>query len=102
MSGEQVVLSLLVFRTTGSSAWVGVVLALYYLPSLVAGVLGGAIADWMDRRRRLRRCELTLCLTVGVFSVALAYDLLEDLGDERRVGDGGDDTHLGSGPSDGR
>ena len=23
-------------------------------------------------------------------------DVLEDLGDERRVGDGGDDTHLGS------
>ena len=76
MSGEQVVLSLLVYQVTGSSVWVGIALAVYYVPSLLVGVLAGAIADWMDRRDLLRRCELAIALALVFFGVLLSYDLL--------------------------
>jgi MFS family permease len=57
MAGEQVILGLLVFRITGSSEWVGISLAAYYMPLFIAGTLSGAVADWMDRRRMLKILE---------------------------------------------
>jgi len=75
MSGEMVILGLLVFRLTGSSAWVGISLALYFLPLLVFGLLSGAIADWMDRRVLLRRVELAIIGNLLVFASLLALGL---------------------------
>jgi len=75
MSGEMVILGLLVFRLTGSSAWVGISLALYFLPLLVFGLLSGAIADWMDRRVLLRRVELAIISNLLVFASLLALGL---------------------------
>ena len=60
MSGEQVIFGLLVFRITQSTAWVGVALALYFVPLFIFGVLSGAIADGMDRRTLLRRIEIAI------------------------------------------
>ncbi len=60
MAGEQVILGLLVYRITGSSEWVGISLAVYYLPLCVVGTLSGAVADWTDRRALLRRIEIIL------------------------------------------
>ena len=75
MSGEMVVLGLLVFRLTESSAWVGISLALYFLPLLVFGLLSGAIADWMDRRVLLRRVELAIITSLLIFASLLALGL---------------------------
>ncbi len=76
MSGEQVVLGLLVFGITGSTAWVGTVLAIYYLPLFVFGVLSGTLADWMDRRALLRRIEFCILLNLLVFAGLAAIGLL--------------------------
>ncbi|GMQ75821.1 MAG: MFS transporter [Gammaproteobacteria bacterium] len=67
--GEQVIIGLLVFRLTGSSAWVGVALALYFLPLLIFGMAAGAIADWIDRRRLLRIIEAVIGINLVVFGV---------------------------------
>lgn len=72
MTGEQVIIGLLVFQITESSAWVGVALALYFAPLLVFGPLAGAIADWMDRRVLLRRIELVIALNLMVFCVLVS------------------------------
>ena len=67
--GEQVIIGLLVFRLTGSSAWVGVALALYFLPLLIFGMAAGAVADWIDRRRLLRIIEAVIGCNLAVFGV---------------------------------
>ncbi len=77
MSGEQVILGLLVFRITQSTAWVGAALALYYLPLLIFGVMSGAIADLLDRRRLLRRIELAIAINLAVFSASIAVGFIE-------------------------
>jgi MFS family permease len=74
--GEQVIISLLVFQITGTSAWVGVALALYFLPQLVFGMAAGAIADWIDRRRLLRIIEAVVAINLTVFGVLAALDLV--------------------------
>lgn len=68
MSGEQVIFGLLVFRITQSTAWVGVALALYFLPMFIFGVLSGAVADQMDRRTLLKRIELCIATNMLVFA----------------------------------
>jgi MFS family permease len=77
MSGEQVIMGLLVFQITQSSAWVGAALALYYLPLLIFGALSGAIADWLDRRTLLRGIELAIVINLVVFTVLIAFGPLE-------------------------
>ena len=72
MTGEQVIIGLLVYRITQSSAWVGTAMALYYLPLLVAGPLAGAVADWLDRRVLLRRLELAILANLLLFAGAVA------------------------------
>ena len=74
MSGEHVVLSLLAYQLTDSSVWVGVTLALYFVPSLLVGGIAGAIADWMDRRDLIRRCEFGFAVLLAVFGLMLLYD----------------------------
>jgi predicted MFS family arabinose efflux permease len=71
------VVSLLVFKMTGSSAWVGVTLALYFLPLLVLGMVAGAIADWMDRQRLLRIIELVIGTNLALFGVLIASGAME-------------------------
>lgn len=73
-NGEQVVLSLLAFRMTESTAWVGTVLALYFLPMLIFGLLSGAIADRLDRRAVLRGTELVIIANLVLFSVAIVFE----------------------------
>lgn len=75
MSGEQVVLGLLVFQFTGSTAWVGVMMAVYFLPFFVFGIVSGAVADRLDRRSLLRRIEALILLNMVTFAFVLAMDL---------------------------
>jgi len=72
MSGEMVVVGIMAFEATQSSAWVGIALALYHLPMLVFGLLSGIIADWMDRRTLLRRVELATAFNLVVFAGLMA------------------------------
>ena len=48
MSGEQIVIGLMVYEATGTTAWVGTVLAIYFVPFFVFGLLSGAVADWIE------------------------------------------------------
>jgi predicted MFS family arabinose efflux permease len=77
MTGEQVILGLLVFQITQSSDWVGVALALYYLPLSTFGPLSGALADAMDRRHLLRAIEFAIAVNLAVFATLIAFDLAE-------------------------
>lgn len=77
MSGEQVILGLLVFQITQSSAWVGAALALYYLPLLIFGALAGAVADRLDRRTLLRGIELAITINLVVFTILIAFGSIE-------------------------
>ncbi len=72
ISGEIVIIGILAFEITQSSAWVGIALALYYLPMLVFGLLSGVIADWMDRRTLLKRVELAIAVNMLIFSALIA------------------------------
>ena len=72
MGGWLVIMGMLVFEITQSSAWVGIALALYYLPNLIFGMLSGAVADWLDRRTLLRCVELTMGFSLLVFSALIA------------------------------
>ena len=73
MSGEQVLIGLLVYQTTGATSWVGIILALYFLPFFVFGLLSGAIADWIDRRTLLRRIEMVIAITLFGFAISLYF-----------------------------
>jgi predicted MFS family arabinose efflux permease len=75
--GEQVIIGLLVFQLTGSSAWVGVALALYFLPLLIFGMAAGAIADWIDRRRLLRIIEAVIGTNLAIFGVLAGLGAIE-------------------------
>lgn len=71
MQGEQVVIGLLVYQFTGSSAWVGISLALFFAPMLLVGVPAGALADRYDRRRLLLFTEVALFALLFVFATLL-------------------------------
>ena len=75
--GEQVIVGLLVFQLTGTSAWVGVALALYFLPLLIFGMAAGAIADWIDRQKLLRIIEAVIGTNLAVFGVLAALGAIE-------------------------
>ncbi len=75
-SGEQVVLGLLVFQITDSTAWVGAALALHALPMLIFGILSGVITDWLDRRTLLRALEFALAANLALFAALIALDVV--------------------------
>ncbi|MDQ6767725.1 MAG: MFS transporter, partial [Candidatus Eremiobacteraeota bacterium] len=61
---------LLVFHLTGSALTLGITYALEYLPFALAGLVGGSLADRLDRRRLMIVCNLIrfailVCLIVG-------------------------------------
>ena len=72
MAGEQVVLGVLIYRLTDSSAWVGASLAAYYLPLMAAGTLSGAAADRFDRRALMRGLELCECAALMIAAAVIA------------------------------
>ena len=65
------IIGILTFEITQSSAWVGIAMALYFLPMLVFGLLSGVIADWMDRRTLLRRVEMAIVVNLLIFSALI-------------------------------
>lgn len=75
MTGEHVVIGLLVLRLTDSTAWVGITLAIYFLPFFVFGMLSGVVADWIDRRKLLRGIECAIIVNLLLFALCLTFDL---------------------------
>ncbi len=69
MSGEQVVIGLLIYEATGTTVWVGIILAIYFIPFFIFGILSGAIADWIDRRTLLRGIELVTAVVLCSFAI---------------------------------
>ena len=74
MTGEHVIIGLLVLRLTDSTAWVGITLAIYFLPFFVFGMLSGVVADWIDRRKLLRGIECGLIVNLLLFALCQAFD----------------------------
>ncbi len=74
MSGEQLVIGLLVFHA-GGSVWVGVSLALYFSPMLFFGAPAGVLADSVDRRRLLVLVEVVQALVLVAMGLVIATDL---------------------------
>ena len=75
VSGEQVLLGILTYELTGDTAWVGVILAIYFLPLFIFGLLSGAVADWTDRRILLRRIELCTAAMLFTFAITTVGNL---------------------------
>lgn len=69
---ETVAIGVYVTQTTGQATWTGVVAALTYVPTVVLGPIGGALADRFDRRRYLAAVVLfQVCLAGTLTALAV-------------------------------
>ncbi len=73
--GEQVVLGWLVLELTDSTLMVGATLALRMVPFLLLGVIAGAVADRVDRRKLLRLVSISM----AALSVAIGLIIMLDI-----------------------
>ena len=71
---QQVTVSWLVWKLSGSATIVGITSALRSLPFLFLGPLGGVAADRLDRRRMLMVLQLILAAAAVVFALLVALD----------------------------
>ena len=69
MVGELLLFGLAVYELSGSTAWVGLSLALYFGPNFFVGAIAGTIADNFDRARVLRIVETALGVNLFVIGV---------------------------------
>ena len=69
MVGELLLFGLAVYEASGSTAWVGFSLALYFGPNLFVGAIAGTVADSFDRARVLRIMEAALGVNLFVIGV---------------------------------
>src|SRR3954469_22685102 len=58
-----------IYELTGSSFWVGLLGTVQLVPLLLFGLIGGAYADAIDRRRLLIGAELLLAAASGVLGI---------------------------------
>ena len=63
---------LLVYRLTGSGTAIGWTWGLELLPYAVVSLVGGSLADRVDRRRLMLACDALRCTVMVLFSVAFA------------------------------
>ena len=73
MGGDYVLIGWLVLDTTQSSSWVGIAFALYYLPNIIFGIIGGGIADRFPRRGLLQSLDFGAAGLIILFSVLFVY-----------------------------
>jgi MFS family permease len=71
-----VVLPLLVFQLTGSALQTALLTTLEVVPYFLFGLLAGAVADRLDRKRLMVICNLLQALLVGSVPLAAALGLL--------------------------
>ena len=68
---NQVALSIMVYRLTGSLAQMGLVFAITFLPAALFGLVAGPFVDRWDRRRTMITADLVrACLVIGIPFVA--------------------------------
>ena len=72
MAGELLLFGLVVYEISGSTAWVGLSLALYFAPNFVVGAFAGNLSDLFDRVRVLRAVEAALGINLFVIGVLVA------------------------------
>jgi MFS family permease len=73
---ETVAIGVYVTQATGQAAWTGTVAALTYVPTVLLGPFGGALADRFDRRRFLVAVTLFQTLLAVLLTVLAATDRL--------------------------
>ena len=73
MGGDYVLIGWLVLDVTQSSSWVGIAFALYYLPNIIFGIIGGGIADRFPRRGLLQSLDFGAAGLIILFSVLFVY-----------------------------
>jgi MFS family permease len=71
-----VVLPIIVFRITGSPLLTSLLAAVQVLPYLVFGLVAGAAADRLDRRRIMVASDIANALLIGSVPVAAAFGSL--------------------------
>ena len=67
---------LVVYRQTGSALSVGLLLAVMVIPSLLLGLLAGAIVDRSDRRRLMIAADVVRALLVGLIPLLMPHGVL--------------------------
>ena len=67
---------LLVYHITGSALSLGITYALEFLPFALFGLVGGALADRLDRRRLMIGCDFVRFTVLVLFAVAYARGVL--------------------------
>jgi MFS family permease len=71
-----VVLPILIYQRTGSAWKTSLLVAIETIPYLAIGLVAGAVADRVDRRRLMWRCELVSAVLVGSIPLAAAAGVL--------------------------
>ncbi|HXW50789.1 MAG TPA: MFS transporter [Candidatus Acidoferrales bacterium] len=71
-----IALPLLVFHLTGSALTLGVTYALQFLPFALAGLVGGSLADRLDRRRLMLACTFIRLVVVVVLIAGIIRGFL--------------------------
>jgi len=71
-----VVLPVLVYGMTHSPAWVATVSLMEFLPYLAFGLLAGAVADRVNRKRLMVGCDAVAALLLVTVPVTAAFHLL--------------------------
>jgi hypothetical protein len=67
-----VVLPVLVYRLTGSPAWVAAVSAIEVVPYIAFGLLAGAVADRVNRKKMMVACDATAAFLLAAVPAAAA------------------------------
>jgi hypothetical protein len=71
-----VVLPVLAYQVTGSSLWTGAVTGAEALPYLLSGLVAGAAADRVDRRRLMVAADMANAALLASVPIAYAFDTL--------------------------
>lgn len=71
-----IVLPVLVYRLTRSPAWVASVYAVDAVPYIAFGILAGAVADRLNRKKIMVTCDLTAAFLLAAVPAAAALHLL--------------------------
>ena len=58
-----------IYSLTHSSAMVGLVSAIELVPMLLAALVGGALADHLDRKKLLITCEMIMAFGIGILTI---------------------------------
>ena len=71
-----VVLPVLVYGMTGSPAWVASLALIEFVPYLGFGLLAGAVADRVNRKKIMVGCDVTAAFLLAAVPAAAAFHLL--------------------------